>query len=310
LRKTLFDLNLHTEMMEILRRKYFPQVESTEEASVTVDQHLKDLSLQGEITELVRACLRSSGRSANKTKVRTFVENPKWKSKNEINKENYADRISQEDQGRVTADSQMLSDSTNVTSLLVDRADTPKDDVTNSQGIQNYIHGLITEDELSEEEILKIFGVNETQFKNKLKPIIKNILQLFFYLNTGQTLKNEHNFKELNGLLRSEGIQEIWHNNELSLGAILKLLTLIMEHLHSNKFFLKASIIQLPYVSNSKQHFNLNYNSEERNFQLISRDHIEINSFCSIRFEFEWKLIIEQILYFVVSEDFELYLNH
>ena len=187
----------------------------------------------------------------------------------------------------------------------MDRADTPKDDVTNSPGIQDYIHGLITEDELSEREILQIFGVNETQFKNKLKPVIKNILELFFYLNTGQILKNEHNFEKLNRVLRSEGIQEIWNNNELTLGAILKLLTLMMEQLHGNKFFLKSSIIHLPYVFSSKQHFNLNYDSEERSFQLISQNHIEINSFCSVRFEFQWKLIVEQILYFVVSDDFE-----
>ena len=244
-------MNLHTDMMEILRRKYFPRVVvESEESCVTVDQHLKDLSLKGEISELIRASLRSSGRSANKTKVRTFVENPKWKNKNEINTEDSADNISRkdQDQGQITADSQLLSSSADVISLLVDRSDTPCGDVTNSPGIQNYIQGLVTEDELNEEEILKIFGINETQFRSKLKPIIKNILQLFFYLNTGHTLENENNFKELNGVLRSEGIQKIWHQDDLSLGAILKLLTLIMEHLHSNKFFLKSSFIQIPYI--------------------------------------------------------------
>jgi hypothetical protein len=182
---------------------------------------------------------------------------------------------------------------------------TQKGDVTKTPGIQDYIHGLITEDQLNEQEILHIFGVNETQFKNKLKPVIKNILQLFYYLNTGQILKDEHNFEKLNRVLKSEGIQEIWDNNELTLGAILKLLTLMMEHLHGNKFFLKSSVINLPYVFNSKQHFNLNYDSEERCFQPINKCHIEINPFSSVRFEFQWKLIVEQILYFVVSDSFE-----
>ena len=171
--------------------------------------------------------------------------------------------------------------------------------------LQDYIHGLITEDQLNEQEILQIFGVNETQFKNKLKPVIKNILELFYYLNTGQILKDEHNFEKLNSVLKSEGIQEIWGDNELTLGAILKLLTLMMEHLHGNKFFLKSSVINLPYVFNSKQHFNLNYDSEEQSFQLISQCHIEINPFFPVRFEFQWKLIVEQILYFVVSDSFE-----
>ena len=176
LRKTLFELNVHTEMMEILCRKYFPLVESTEETSVMVDQHLKDLSLQGEILEMVRACLRASGRSASKTKVKTFVENPEWKNKAEVNKENYSDKISRAGQGQVPADFQLGSDRTRITSLLVDRAETEKGDVTKTPSIQDYIHGLITEDQLNEQEILQIFGVNETQFKNKLKLVIKNIL--------------------------------------------------------------------------------------------------------------------------------------
>ena len=152
---------------------------------------------------------------------------------------------------------------------------------------------------------MQIFGVNEKQFKNKLKPVIKNILQIFYYLNTGQILKDEHNFEKLNRILKSEDIQEIWSENELSLGAILKLLTLMMEHLHGNKFFLKNSIIHLPYVFNSKQHFDLNYDSTEQCFQLINKCNLEISSFSSVRFEFEWKLIVEQIVSFDVSDSFE-----
>ena len=67
-------------MMSILKRKYFPPVESDTQ-SVTVDQHMKDLNLQGEIQELVRSCLRATGRSANKTTVKTYVDNPNWKNK-------------------------------------------------------------------------------------------------------------------------------------------------------------------------------------------------------------------------------------
>jgi hypothetical protein len=116
----------------------------TRYTTFSTDQHLKDLSLQGEIQEMVRACLRASGRSASKTKVKTFVENPEWKNKAEVNKEILADKISRADQGQVPADFQLGSDRTHVTSLLVDRAETQKGDVTKTPGIQDYIHGLIT----------------------------------------------------------------------------------------------------------------------------------------------------------------------
>ena len=49
LRKTLFE-----EMMIILRRKYFPPVQDPS-SEITVDQHFKDISLQGEMQEMVRS---------------------------------------------------------------------------------------------------------------------------------------------------------------------------------------------------------------------------------------------------------------
>ena len=74
---------------------------------------------------------------------------------------------------------------------------------------QNYINSLITEDQLSKQEILNIFGVNERQSINTLQPVIKNILEIFYYLNTGQILKDIRDFEKLNKILKSENIQEI-----------------------------------------------------------------------------------------------------
>ena len=128
---------------------------------------------------------------------------------------------------------------------------------------------------------------------------------MFYYLNTGQLLKEEHNFKKLNAILASENIQQIYSDNELGLGAILKLLTLLMTSLHSNKFFLKSSLIKLPYIFNQKQHFNLNYNSLEQCFELITKDSFILDSFSSVKFQFEFKLILEQIMFFEISNDFE-----
>ena len=61
----------------------------------------------------------------------------------------------------------------------------------------------------------------------------------------------------------------------------------------------------MPYVFNSNQTFDLNYDSIEQSFQLINKFPIEISSFSSIRFELEWKLIVEQIVIFLVSSSFE-----
>ena len=82
LRKTLFELDIHSEMMNVLRAKYFPQVPSGE--SVTVDQHLDSLGLSEEVRNMVRKCLQSSGRSEKTTYIKQYKENPSWKNKSEI----------------------------------------------------------------------------------------------------------------------------------------------------------------------------------------------------------------------------------
>ena len=55
----------------------------------------------------------------------------------------------------------------------------------------------------------------------------------------------------------------------------------------------------------AKQHFDLNYNSIEQCFELINKDSLKIKSFSSVKFQFEWKLILEQIMFFEISNNFE-----
>ena len=113
----------------------------------------------------------------------------------------------------------------------------------------------------------------------------------------------------MNEILESENIKQIYSKDELSLSAILKLLTLVMSSLHSNKFFLKNSMIKLPYIFHQKQHFDLNYDSQEQCFELITKEGFKIDSFSSVRFKFEFKLILEQIMYFVEIRPFKILLR-
>ena len=245
----MFELDLHDEMLAILKQKYFPKQLS--DKTITIDQHMRDLNLTGEIQGLVRSCLRASGRSGNNTMIRNYEENQDFKSKEQVEMEKL-----KKEKEQITDNSQQKSDTKQVTTLLIDRAAGANIDVNKSPRIRNYVDGLISEDQLTEQEILEIFGVNEIVFRNKLKPVIQNIIELFYYLKTGNLLKEEHNFEKLNEILESENIKQIYSKDELSLSAILKLLTLVMSSLHSNKFFLKNSMIKLPYIFNKKQHFD------------------------------------------------------
>ena len=212
----MFELDLHDEMLAILKQKYFPKQLS--DKTITIDQHMRDLNLTGEIQGLVRSCLRASGRSGNNTMIRNYEENQDFKSKEQVEIEKL-----KKEKEQITDNSQQKADTKQVTTLLIDRADGANIDVNKSPKIQNYVDGLISEDQLTEQEILEIFGVNEIVFRNKLKPVIQNIIELFYYLKTGNLLKEEHNFEKLNEILESENIKQIYSKDELSLSAILKL---------------------------------------------------------------------------------------
>ena len=143
LRRTLFELNVHEEMMKILKRKYFPQVVD-ESAAIPVDKHMQTIGLQPEIAEMVRQCLQALGRSEKKEQIRSYKENPEWQSKSEINTKLSSGSDSQPVQDRVSADGETSPDATHVHSLLVGQPETAVGDVTRLPGIQRYIDGLVT----------------------------------------------------------------------------------------------------------------------------------------------------------------------
>ena len=53
LRKTLFELNIHDDLIKILQRKYFQQVQENSSTAVSVDKYMRDLQLDKEIQEVV-----------------------------------------------------------------------------------------------------------------------------------------------------------------------------------------------------------------------------------------------------------------
>ena len=102
------------------------------------------------------------------------------------------------DKESIAENSQLQSDTKQIKALLLDQT-AGDDSVRNkSPGIQDYVQGLMSEDQLTEQQILGIFGIDEHIFRNKLRPVIKNILELFYYLKSGELLEKEHDFDKLN----------------------------------------------------------------------------------------------------------------
>ena len=124
-----------------------------------------------------------------------------------------------------------------INTLLTGCPENESNPVILTPGIKKYVQGLISEDKLNEKEILQLFNVDEIKFKNVLKPVCKNILELFYFINQGKLLEMPRDCVKLNQVLKTEGVEEIWHKDDLTLPAILKLLVVLMESLHGNKFF-------------------------------------------------------------------------
>jgi hypothetical protein len=185
-------LDIRQDMLAILKRKYFPRKLSEE--GVTIDEHLREHDLSAEIQQLVKSCLKSSGRSEKTTLIKTYVENNEFEDRQQAKMENES----------LAENSQLQADTKQIQALLVGETARSENVEDKSSQIHDYVNGLVSEDNLSEQQILELFGIDENGFRNTLRPVIKNILELFYYLKTGELLIKEKDFEKLNQVLESE----------------------------------------------------------------------------------------------------------
>ena len=120
-----------------------------------------------------------------------------------------------------------------------------------------------------------------------------------------KTLKTSKDFTLLNGLLQTNNLGQLWKEDELTLEALLRMLVLIIDHFQHHKFFFSSNIIRIPYIFNDKQNFDINYNASEKTFEVMNKYPIQLDGFCSIKFNLEFSFIIEQMVNFEVNSEFE-----
>ena len=152
---------------------------------------------------------------------------------------------------------------------------------------------------------MNIFGIIERHLRTILTPVTKNILELSYFINYGNTLENSKDFTLLNKLLESNNVGQLWNEDDLTLEALLRMLVLIVDYFQNHKFFFSNSIVRIPYTFNDKLNFNINFNASDKTFELLNKFPIQLDGFCSIKFDLEFSFIIEQLINFEVNSAFE-----
>ena len=70
-----------------------------------------------------------------------------------------------------------------------------KDDVTDEETTLSQYLDALKQGNMTETDLLNIFGINERHLRTILTPVTKNILELFYFINYGNTLENSKDFK-------------------------------------------------------------------------------------------------------------------
>ena len=152
LRKTLFSLDIHQDLVDVLRRRYFPETYfNTQE--VTAGVHLKSLDLPEEVARVVKRAWASAGLDES-TKCTQLIRKPRV----------HAAQLSQQSAAH---------DSDATSYPLTSGCDENKDtEETLSRSLDN-VEGT---NGLSESELLRIFGVKEDDLRIVLQPVAKIVM--------------------------------------------------------------------------------------------------------------------------------------
>merc|ERR1712082_547924 len=172
LRRTLFKLNIHEDLMEILRRKYFPTEYFTKK-TMKLSENVTEMDLPAEVAKVIRDAFNTAG------------VNPDTKESTQLIRKPAARRESME---VVTHNS-----SRNVSAAAM----TLESNYDNEQELSDFINGFM-KNKNSEEDLLQLFGLNEVKIREILQPAARLFLQINYFLKTGRILKDEESAMVIN----------------------------------------------------------------------------------------------------------------
>ena len=275
LRRTLFKLDIHKDLVEILRRKYFPDQYFDKKKVKAVD-HLDQLDLPTEVARVVREAWQSAGLSPStegtqlikKSDTQTRVCTVQFSPDKESSLVHTADPV-----------------------LLTSGCD------GQSQTFSEFLDKF-QQNNVSETELLRMFNVDETELRKVLQPAAKIFLQFFYFIKTGRILEHGDGAVILRDELSKMDLDGIFTDKQLPLSTLLKLLVNIVDHLVDNQYFFFKNVIRIPYNYDPMNNFEIRYNSDDLAFEIFALHDIQLENYQSIRYEFQFTFVVNQLVSF------------
>merc|ERR1711891_19328 len=277
LRRTLFKLNIHKDLIEILKRKYFPTEYFTKK-NMKLSENLSEMDLPAEVAKVIRDAFNTAG------------VNPDTKESTQLIRKHAARRESTE---VVTHNG-----SRNVSAAAM----TLESSYNNEQELSDFIDGFM-KNKNSEEDLLKVFNLDEVKLRQILQPAARLFLQINYFLKTGRILKDEESAVVIRNDMPGINLEAIFDDKPIALNILLKLLVSIIDHLNQNQFYLFKNLIKIPYNFQGMEIFEIRYNQCDTSFELYTIKNINLENYQSLRIEFNFTFNVDQMVIFEPNQD-------
>merc|ERR1711954_582682 len=286
LRKRLFDLGIHNDLISIIRRKYFPEL-YWDKNLTTAKEHLDTIDLPHEVAQVVR---KAWGAADGVDKVTELV------------RKQQVDVSMAESAVHCGATSEHYP------------ASTPKSkhnqlisgNVEERQSLLDYYNKMVDNKEITEGQLLEVFGLQEDQLRSVFQPIARILMVFSYYLKTGDLLSENETPQFFENMFCKKDWESLRNNEDVSVETLIKLLILIINYMESHPFFLFRNICRIPYSWADTEHFTVSFNYLENSFDIFLSKDLTFTDFSSVSLKFPLCFITDQLVDFELNTNLEM----
>ena len=146
--------------------------------------------------------------------------------------------------------------------------------------LSKFLENVENQTNISESELLNIFGLDEKRLRTVLQPVARIALQFFYFIKTGRLLVNGEGATILNKEIPQGDLEYIFKNKPVTLPTLLKLLVTIIDYLQQHPIFLFKNVIRIPYSFPVNHHFEIKYDYSDSSFGVFLLQDLTLEKLC------------------------------
>ena len=284
LRKSLFSLGIHDDLVAILKRKYFPDTFFTKK-EIKAGDHLNELDLPQEIADIVRRAWKSAG------------FDPETKSTQLLR------TSSAHSTGLAAGSADFVEAAAEDIALRTPSYRLGHESDNSDDNLSKFLENVESQGKVSDSELLSMFGVDEIQLREVLQPVAKIALQFFYFLSTGRLLENNEGATVLKTTIPQGDLDHIFSNKPVTLPTLLKLLVTIIDYLQNHPVFLFRNVIRVPFHFSINNYFEIQYDHKDCSFGIFLLQDLTLENYGSIRFPMDFSFLLDQLVEFETNPE-------